>query len=255
MDLKNEIENTQVVVFAGGAGKRMNDSSLPKALQKVAGKALIDWCIEFYARHGFKDFVLLVGYLHVDIESHIGDGSKHGVSVRYSIDPEGMNIGKGKAFKHAIQNGRIDLNKRAIIAYPDDIYLDENLPLELLEKHLDESGEKKAIATMVCVSSVKYPYGVALAYDGDFVEEFFEKPLLQVPTSVGLLVVEPEVYKVVEDVVEMNVEEAVEFEKVVLPRLVKTGRMKRMMIQNGRWIAVNTQKELEDAERALQEKK
>jgi len=74
MDLEKEIENTQVVVLAGGLAKRMDSPEMPKALQRVAGKALIDWCIEFYAKHGFKDFVLLVGSMHEAIENHVGDG-------------------------------------------------------------------------------------------------------------------------------------------------------------------------------------
>jgi len=255
MDLKNEIENTQVIIFAGGEGKRMSDSNLPKALQKVAGKTLIDWCIEFYAKHGLKKFIILVGYLHEDVENYVGDGSRYGVNVKYSVDPQGVEkIGKGKAFKHAIQTGKIDLNKRAIIAYPDDIFLDENLPTDLLKKHLEIKDSRSIIATIVCTSGIEYPYGVVLSYDGNVVDEFFEKPVMQIPTNTGLFVVEPEVYNMVEENVEMESEEAIEFERIVLPKVVKTGKLNRMLIPTGTWIPVNTQKELENAERILQER-
>jgi NDP-sugar pyrophosphorylase family protein len=256
MDLENEIKNTQVVIFAGGMAKRMGNSDLPKALQKVAGKTFLDWCIEFYAKHGFKDFVLLVGHLHEDIENYVTDGSKYGVDIKYSVDPENMNkIGKGKAFKHAIETGKINLNKRAIITYPDDIFLDENLPIKLLKKHLEINSSKGAIATIVCVSGVEYPYGVVLAYEDDLVDEFLEKPILQMPTSTGLLIAEPEIYKIVEEAVDMDSEEAVEFEKVVLPKVVKSRKLSRLVIDSSMWIPVNTQKELESAERILQNKK
>lgn len=256
MDIAKEIENTQVIILAGGTGKRMGNPDLPKALLKVADKTLIDWCIESYAKCGFRDFVLLVGHLHKDIENYVGDGSKYGVNVRYSVDPEDIKkVGKGKALKHAIQTGKIDLNKRAIIAYPDDIFLDDNLPISLLKKHLEVKDSKKTIATIVCVSGIEYPYGVVLAYDGDVVDEFFEKPILQVPTNTGMFAVEPEIYGMIEGNVEMDVDEAIEFERAVLPKVVKLGKLNRMLIPNGTWIPVNTQKELENAEKVLEKKK
>jgi NDP-sugar pyrophosphorylase family protein len=255
MELNEEIKNTQIVVLAGGLAKRMSDSSLPKALQKVAGKALIDWCIEFFAKHGFKDFVLLVGFLHEAIENYVGDGSKYGVNVKYSIDPNLEKVGKGKALKHAIQSGKIDTKRRAIITYPDDMYFDENLPASFLQTHLEAKKEKNIIATTACVSGIKFPYGVALAYDGNIVDEFFEKPILQVPTTCGLYLIEPEVYDIINEKVDMYSKEVVEFEKVVLPEIVKMGRLNRFIMPSDVWIAINTQKELENADRILQHKK
>jgi NDP-sugar pyrophosphorylase family protein len=255
MDLENEIKNTQVVVLAGGMAKRMDNPEVPKALQRVAGKALIDWCIEFYAKHGFKNFVLLVGHLHEAIEEYVGDGSKYGVDIKYSVDPEIEKIGKGKALKHAIQTGKIDLNKRAIITYPDDIFLVDDLPLSLLRTHLEMRKKKGIIATVVCVSGIEYPYGVALTHDGDIVDEFFEKPILQVPSTIGLYLIEPEVCKVIEEKVDMGLDKTIEFEKVVLPEIARIKKLGRMLIPAGSWIPVNTQKELESAEKVLQNKK
>lgn len=256
MEIESEIENTQIVILAGGAGKRMGNPDMPKALLKVGEKAMIDWCIESYARCGFKDFVLLVGHMHEDVENHVGDGSKYGVNVRYSVDPEGLKkVGKGKALKHAIQTGKIDLNKRSIIAYPDDIFLDENLPVFLLERHLEIKDSRNTVATIVCAAGTEYPYGVVLSYDGNVVDEFLEKPVLQVPTNTGLLAVEPEFYGMIEENVEMDAEDAIEFEKVVLPKIVKVGKLNRVLIPSGTWIPINTQKELENAEKVLQEKK
>jgi NDP-sugar pyrophosphorylase family protein len=254
MDLEKEIENTQVVILTGGTGKRMGNPKLPKALQVVAGKTLIDRCIEFYARCGFKNFILLTGFLHEEVEKHVGDGSRYGVSIRYCVDPQIKKVGKGKALKNAIQQGAIDLNKRAMIAYPDDIFLDEDLPLKLLKKHL-ELKEKNILATVACAEGIEYPYGVALAYDGEIVDEFFEKPIALLPSAIGLYVMEPEVFKIVEEKVDMNDEEAVEFENVVFPYLAKNKKLGRFLVGIGKWIPINTQKELENAEKILQEKK
>jgi len=254
VSLKDEIEKTQVIILAGGTGKRMGNPNLPKVLQVVTGKTLIDRCIEFYARHGFKDFVLLTGFLHEEIEKHVGDGSKYGVSIRYCVDPPIKKVGKGKALKNAIQQKAIDLDKRAIIAYPDDLFLDEDLPLKLLGKHLELRG-RNVLATLACIEGIEYPYGVALAYDGEIVEEFFEKPITLIPSTIGLYVIEPDVYTVIEEKVDMNDEKAVELESVVFPHLAKNKKLGRFLVKVGTWIPINTQKELETAERVLQEKK
>lgn len=253
MDLKEEVEKTQVIILAGGAGKRMGNPNLPKALLAVGRKTLIDRCIEFYARCGFRDFIILTGFLHEEIEKHVGDGSRYGVNVKYCVDPPMKKVGKGKALKNAIEKGVIDLNRRAIITYPDDLFIGEDIPLSLLKKHL-ELREKKVMATLACAEGVEYPYGVALAYDGELVEEFFEKPVVQIPSTIGLYVLEPEFFKVIEERVDMNAEMAVEFESVVLPHLAKQKRLGRFLIEAGRWIPINTQKELEIAEKILQDK-
>jgi NDP-sugar pyrophosphorylase family protein len=254
VSLEDEIKKTQVIILAGGTGKRMGNPNLPKALQVVAGKTLIDRCIEFYAKCGFKDFILLTGFLHEEIEKHVGDGSKYGVNIRYCVDPPIKKVGKGKALKNAIQQKAIDLNKKAIIAYPDDVFTDENLPLKLLKKHL-ELTKKGVLATLACAEGIEYPYGVALAYDDEIVEEFFEKPIALLPSTIGLYIIEPYVYNIIEETVNMDDEKTVEFESVVLPYLAKNKKLGRFLVEVGKWIPINTQKELETAERILQEKK
>ena len=46
-EVRGEVEHTQVLVFAGGQAKRMGFIDKPKPLLEVAGKPLIDWCLEY----------------------------------------------------------------------------------------------------------------------------------------------------------------------------------------------------------------
>ena len=252
--LEEEIRKTQVIILAGGTGKRMGNPNLPKALQVVGEKTLIDRYMEVCAKCGLTNIILLIGFLHEEIMKHVGDGSRYGVSVRYCVDPPIKKVGKGKALKNAIQQKVIDLNKTSIIGYPDDILLDENIPLKLLGYHL-RLREKGVLATVVCVEGIEYPYGVALSYDGEIVEKFFEKPIVRIPSSIGLCVIEPPVYEIIKEKVNMDDEEAVEFESVVLPYLAEKGKLGRFTIGVGEWIPVNTQKDVEIAEKILRERK
>ncbi|MEM5836448.1 MAG: hypothetical protein QXR09_01775 [Candidatus Aenigmatarchaeota archaeon] len=52
----------------------------------------------------------------------------------------------------------------------------------------------------------------------------------------------------------MGEEKAIEFESVVFPKLAKEKKLGRFLIEPKKWIAINTQKELETAENVLSKK-
>jgi len=59
-NLKKEIEKTQVVILAGGSAKRMGKIDKPKALLELKeGWTLLDNELEFFAKCGFKNFILV----------------------------------------------------------------------------------------------------------------------------------------------------------------------------------------------------
>ncbi|MFC4624487.1 nucleotidyltransferase family protein [Daeguia caeni] len=63
------------MVLAAGLGKRMRPitETMPKPMVKVAGKPLIDWCLEPVQRAGVKKAVVNVHYLADQIEAHLKD--------------------------------------------------------------------------------------------------------------------------------------------------------------------------------------
>ena len=85
--IKEEIENTQVIIIACGRATRMGKIDKPKALLELNGKCLIDYTLEFLKNSGFKNFVFLLGYKHDEIEAYVGDGSKYGINTTYSVEP------------------------------------------------------------------------------------------------------------------------------------------------------------------------
>jgi len=254
--LRKETFNTQVVILAGGKGKRMGSIDVPKPLIKIAGETLIERCIKFYKLNGFKEFVILVGHRHDEIQSYLGNGDKLGVEIRYSVDPEGLeHVGKGKALKHAIANGTIDRGRRALISYPDDIFLDVTLPTRLLLHHLEAVESKEVEATALFTSAIEYPFGVAELDENGLVKSFKEKPVIRILTSCGMYLMEPPVYKLIEEKVDLEARRAVEFEEVILPELALRRKLYAMVIPMGVWIPINTQKEWEAAERILTSRK
>src|SRR5580765_3881095 len=54
----------KTVILCGGMGTRIRDASesLPKPLLPIGGKPILWHIMKGYAHHGFKDFVLCLGY-------------------------------------------------------------------------------------------------------------------------------------------------------------------------------------------------
>jgi len=248
-DVQEFIENCQVVIIAGGLGqglKHRTGDGLPKPLLKINDKALIDYCIELFARVGFKNFVLLLGYLADKIQAHVGDGSRYGVRVTYSIEKE--RLGKGGALKLALENGAIDRSKPCVIAYPDDLITDPDFPQKLIERHL-EGLREGSLGTLVGVDRTFYRYGSPQIDEHGFVVDFKEKPPIELPANVAIYVFQPEVYDIIEKVI--GDRKPAGFETLVLPELVKNRMLYNHTIPLESWIPVNDEKEFRRAEEVM----
>ena len=56
--------NTKLVILAGGRGTRLNKKTkdIPKPLASLETKPIIWHIMNWYSKHGFKDFVVCLGY-------------------------------------------------------------------------------------------------------------------------------------------------------------------------------------------------
>jgi MurNAc alpha-1-phosphate uridylyltransferase len=92
-----------VAILAGGLATRMHPvtQTIPKSLIEVAGRPFIEHQLELLRAEGVKQVVLCIGHLGEMIEAHVGDGSRFGLSVRYSFDGEKL-LGTGGALRRAL---------------------------------------------------------------------------------------------------------------------------------------------------------
>ncbi|MCX7150009.1 MAG: nucleotidyltransferase family protein [Rhodocyclales bacterium] len=81
----------KVMILAAGRGVRMRPltDQTPKPLLPVGGKPLIVWHLERLAKAGLCEVVINHAHLGAQIEVALGDGSRWGLSIRYSPEPEG----------------------------------------------------------------------------------------------------------------------------------------------------------------------
>jgi MurNAc alpha-1-phosphate uridylyltransferase len=90
---------TKAMILAAGRGERMRPLSdaLPKPLLEVGGKPLIVWQLERLVAAGFADVVVNVAPRSEAIAATLGDGSRFGATVRYSREPEPLEVAGGIA--------------------------------------------------------------------------------------------------------------------------------------------------------------
>jgi NDP-sugar pyrophosphorylase family protein len=92
-----------VAILAGGLATRMHPLTqrIPKSMIEVAGRPFIEHQLERLRAENVRNVVLCVGHLGEMIEAHVGDGSRFGLSVRYSFDGEKL-LGTGGALRWAL---------------------------------------------------------------------------------------------------------------------------------------------------------
>lgn len=89
----------KAMILAAGRGERMRPltDTVPKPLLKVRGRPIIEWTIERLARGGIVELVVNHSHLGHLIEAVLGDGSRLGVSIRYSPEKEALETAGGIA--------------------------------------------------------------------------------------------------------------------------------------------------------------
>ena len=89
----------KAMILAAGRGERMRPltDTVPKPLLQAGGKPLIVRTIEALRRAGVTDIVINHAHLGAEIERALGDGSAHGVRLRYSPETEALETAGGIA--------------------------------------------------------------------------------------------------------------------------------------------------------------
>jgi mannose-1-phosphate guanylyltransferase len=133
------------VILAAGRGSRLRPftDTTPKPLLSVAGHPLIAYGLGLLRWHGFEDVVVNVHHLREQIMETLGDGSGHGLRIRYSVEPELLDTGGGIRQAATLLAERFPPREPIVVLNADII---SEVPLDLvLASHL----ESRALATFV----------------------------------------------------------------------------------------------------------
>lgn len=83
------------MILAAGLGQRMRPLTdhTPKPLLPAAGKPLLDYHLEQLAGAGITRVIINLAHLGEKIRTHVGDGSRYGLDVSFSEEPEPLETG------------------------------------------------------------------------------------------------------------------------------------------------------------------
>ncbi|MFW9850521.1 MAG: NDP-sugar synthase [Candidatus Thorarchaeota archaeon] len=254
-EIQKQIPKTAVVLPAGGKGERIRADTQSERINKVMisidGKeSMIEKVVREYSEIGITNFTVLTGFLADVVEEHLGNGSKWGVEIKYSRDPDGKKVGNAGAILHALNHGVIDDTKDCIIHNPDDLIIGTGRPYgEIFVEGFLKAKKNECLGTFVVVPESPFQYSGLIIQNGKVID-VTKYPLITIPAHTGITVFASEVFDYFREYVSLEIESS--FENVICPILAKEGRLFAINIPTGTWIPVNDLKGIEQAKRALE---
>ena len=235
--LCGESISLKAAVLAGGAGTRLYPVTayVPKALIPIGSRYVIEYVIDYLKHQGIYDIVMLVSDSEAELlQNHMGDGSRFGVNVEYSV---AKRIGTAGAVAAAA-----DLLGDRFLVYYGDVLTDMNL-----KAMIDYHVEKKSVCTIAMSTSVPIDYGVARVAEDGRVTYFEEKPVLkEYPISIGIDILEKEVLSYCKPNTDLA--------QHVIPRLMRDGKPVFAYLTEKRHYDIGTFKSLEEVRTLLEQK-
>jgi glucose-1-phosphate cytidylyltransferase len=170
----------KVVILAGGFGTRLSEhtKSIPKPMIDINGKPMIYYILKFYAKHGFKDFFIALGYKGQVIKNFF---KKNSYGWNINLIETGKKTMTGGRLKRLAKHLR---NETFMMTYGDGL---SNVNLKKLLKF--HKNNKK----LVTLTAVRPParFG-ALKFKGHLVRYFKEKSKVDEGwINGGFFVIEP----------------------------------------------------------------
>ncbi len=84
----------KVVILAGGLGTRLSEETVskPKPLIEIGDKPIIWHIMKTYAAHGFKEFIVCLGYKGYSLKEYFANYFLHSADVTISLDSGHLEI-------------------------------------------------------------------------------------------------------------------------------------------------------------------
>ena len=194
----------KVVILAGGVGSRLAEETdiRPKPMVEIGGRPILWHIMKIYGHHGFNDFVIALGYKGEVIKRFFLEYRLTASNLRVSLGtdevnwlgvvPEDWNVDLVDTGQDTMTGGRVKRlvpvvgHETFMMTYGDGV-ADVDIPglLAFHRKH----------GKLATITAVRPParFG-ALAFDGDTVIEFLEKPQIgEGWINGGFFVFEPQV--------------------------------------------------------------
>jgi mannose-1-phosphate guanylyltransferase len=232
----------KAVILAGGFATRLRplSCSRPKTLFPIVNKPLLEWIFERLANNGIDEVILAVNAL-TQFYIRQNRPKKHGLKIRFSIDPPKMPLGTAGPVKKA---EKMIGHNEPFIVLNGDIFADLSYR-ELIDAHT----KSDAMATIaLCKVADPCRNGVAELADGNRIKRFIEKPAKdKAPSNLinaGVYVLSPKVFDYI------PIGKTVSVEREIFPKLAEEGKLYGYHV-NGLWMDIGKPDEYLETNRLI----
>jgi mannose-1-phosphate guanylyltransferase len=224
------------VIVAGGEGKRFRPLTyyIQKCMIPVgdAEKPILEYIVRLLHFHHVDHHVLLVGYKHKQIVNYFGDGKRFDVKMNYIMDPPDQK-GSAAALLNAYKQGTIGLEDTLVIYYGDIL---SNIDLsEMLKQHQESNAE----VTVALARRFNISVGVA-DVEEKRIKAFVEKPDLEKPVSIGILVFNGSVLEIMEKMQSKHGAKSYDIMGDVVSIMVQQGHNVGAYITDAEWMDIGS---------------
>ena len=205
--------NIRVMLLAAGEGSRLRPitNNMPKPMVSVAGKPILQHNIEMLAKYGLCEIAVNLHHCPEAVTKHFGDGSRFGVQISYSYEPELLGTaGAVKSRESFFQN-------TFIVIYGDNL-----LKCDLADLLAFHCRYRATGTVALHYREDAWHCGVVTLGEDSRIMQFVEKPpQSEIPShwvSAGVLILEPEI------LAEIPQGRPSDFGREILPALLKRGK-------------------------------
>lgn len=238
-------ERAHALILAAGRGSRLRPltDEIPKPLVEVGGYPLIAYGLGLLRSHGFSEVLVNVHHLRDRLIEALGDGTRYGVRLRYSIETELLDTGGGIRRAAKLVRGGFPPSKPLLVLNADII---SEIPLDRV---LDLHEERKALATLVLRDDPQaHRYGVFGIDSSGRIRRFLGRGAaheeLRELMFASVHVLSPRLVAAMPDQAFSSMHD-------FYPRLFERGEHLVGFLYEGPWYVVDTREDLEAVEREL----
>lgn len=173
----------KAVILAGGKGVRLKPytTHFPKPLMPIGDKPILEILIQKLKEAGIMNIIITTGHLSELIHVLMGDGSKMGVKIKYSLEDKPLGTAG------PLDLLRNELNEDFILINGDVL---SDLDFSSMIKFHKKNNN---IATIGSVErSVFVDFGLVKLDDDNKYQGWEEKPTLKYLVSMGIYVLNPQ---------------------------------------------------------------
>ena len=205
------------MVLSAGYGTRLGDVTreMPKPMLRMQGRPMLEYIICHLARHGFDQIAINLHFMANMIRDHFGDGSRFGVELVYSYEPELLGTAGGvKRMADLLGAGEV------FMVHYGDVLTDQDFSA-IMHFH----RERKALATLLLHQRARSNSVVSLDERGRIIG-FLERPTEEARRGVkspwvnsGICICHPEFLE------EIPADVARDLPRDIFPRLIDSNRL------------------------------